>query len=440
MGLQSAYLSYRETGVDFLGALPEEWGVTRIANVFEERKILNRPDETLLSIDRYRGIIRQCDTGRKVRAPKDRAGYKLIEPNQLGYNILNAFMGSIGISRYRGIVSPAYAVARLRTDQEPWYFHYLLRTGLYQRQFNRFSYGIMYERNRLYYDRFKVIPIPLPPKNDQEKIVSYLRAQDAHIARLIKAKRELIGLLTEQKLGIIDHAVTRGLDASVRLKPSGIEWLGEVPEHWELLPLRRTLRVKSGDMIDASEETENGYPIYGGNGPRGFTKKANCVGPMLLIGRVGAKCGCVHRVEGRFWASEHALRVIPLRKFDLEYFEHLLRWIDFNRFAIRTAQPLINSTIVRSQPCAIPPLNEQQAICRWIADECLPLNEAIERAEGEIKLIREYRDRLIADVVTGQVDVRGWIPGPDDMAADEELAALCDDEETDTDGDDDGDD
>lgn len=155
-----AYDAYADSGVDFLGSLPMSWRVIRIGNVFEECKVFNRPKEALLSIDRYRGIIKQSETGRKVRAPSDRNGYKLIEPGQLGYNILNAFMGSVGVSKYRGIVSPAYAVARLRDEQEPWYFHYLLRTPLYQRQFHRFSYGIMYERNRLYYERFKVIPIP----------------------------------------------------------------------------------------------------------------------------------------------------------------------------------------------------------------------------------------------------------------------------------------
>ena len=254
--MRTPYEEYVDSGVDFIGRLPVSWSVTRVANVFQERKVFNHPEEELLSIDRYRGIIKQSETGRKVRAPKDRSGYKLIEPGQLGYNILNAFMGSAGVSPHRGIVSPAYAVAGFRREQNPWYFHYLLRTPLYQRQFNRFSYGIMYERNRLYFERFKVIPIPVPPKLEQDQIVGYLRMQDAHIARLIKTKRELIDLLNEQKLCIIDRFVTHGLDSSVALKPSGVDWLGDVPKHWEVALLKHIADVRFSGVDKHAHDDE----------------------------------------------------------------------------------------------------------------------------------------------------------------------------------------
>ncbi|MCL2523861.1 MAG: restriction endonuclease subunit S [Betaproteobacteria bacterium] len=427
----------------WLPLVPEHWNEQRAKTFFREVDERSKTgQEELLSVSHLTGITPRSQKNVTMFKAASYIGSKLCRPGDIVVNTLWAWMAALGTSRHTGIISPAYGVYRPHNADNfnPTYLDYLLRTRAYVAEYTGRSTGIRSSRLRLYPNQFLDIALLQPPRPEQDQIVAYLRAQDAHIARFIKAKRELIGLLTEQKLRIIDHAVTRGLDASVKLKSSGVEWLGEVPEHWEVIPLRRVLRVKSGDMIHASEETEIGYPIYGGNGRRGFTKKSNCEGPMLLIGRVGAKCGCIHRVDGKFWASEHALRVIPLRKIDLGFFEHLLRWIDFNRYAIRTAQPLLNSTIVRSQLCAIPQVEEQQAICRWITAECQPLDEAIARANDEITLIREYRDRLIADAVTGQVDVRGWQPGPDDAVSDTDLAALGDDDaepadEEDADGD-----
>lgn len=431
MAAASVYPNYRQPKMRWLPAVPEHWNEQRAKTFFREVDERSKSgQEELLSVSHLTGVTPRSQKNVTMFKAASYVGSKLCRPGDIVINTLWAWMAALGASRHVGIVSPAYGVYRPhRADSfNPAYLDYLLRTRAYVAEYIGRSTGIRSSRLRLYPNQFLDIALIQPPRPEQDQIVAYLRAQDAHIARFIKAKRELIQLLTEQKLRIIDHAVTRGLDAAVALKPSGIEWLGEVPEHWEVLPLRRIIRVKSGDMIHASEESEEGFPIYGGNGPRGFTEKVNCHGPMLLIGRVGAKCGCIHRVEGKFWASEHALRVIPLREFDLEFFEHLLRWVDFNRFAIRTAQPLINSTIVREQICAVPPVSEQVAIRKWIANECQPLDDAIARTEDEIKLIREYRDRLIADVVTGQVDVRGWQPGSDDMVGDDDLAALGDDE------------
>ena len=432
MMVASAYPNYRQPKMRWLPAVPEHWNEQRAKTFFREVDERSKTgQEELLSVSHLTGVTPRSQKKVTMFKAASYVGSKLCRPGDIVINTLWAWMAALGASRHVGIVSPAYGVYRPRRADSfnSAYLDYLLRTRAYVAEYIGRSTGIRSSRLRLYPNQFLDIALIQPPRPEQDQIVAYLRAQDAHIARFIKTKRDLIKLLTEQKLRIIDHAVTRGLDATVTLKPSGIEWLGEVPEHWEVLPLRRIIRVKSGDMIHASEETEEGFPIYGGNGPRGYTNKVNCHGPMLLIGRVGAKCGCIHRVEGDFWASEHALRVIPLRKFDLEFFEHLLRWVDFNRFAIRTAQPLLNSTIIREQICAVPPVLEQVAIRKWIADECKPLDDAITRIEEEIKLIREYRDRLIADVVTGQVDVRDWQPGLDDVVDDAALAALGDDSE-----------
>ncbi|AXA57408.1 restriction endonuclease subunit S [Pseudomonas thivervalensis] len=457
MPLRSVYPAYRNSGVDFLGNIPESWNVTRIANVFEERKVFNHPDDLLLSIDRYRGIIKQSETGRKVRASQDRSGYKLIEPGQLGYNILNAFMGSIGVSKYRGIVSPAYAVARLRTEQESWYFHYLLRTSLYQRQFNRFSYGIMYERNRLYYDRFKIIPIPVPPKFDQDQIVVYLRAQDSRIARFIKAKRDLIALLTEQKQIIIEGAVTQGLDATMVKIDSGIDWIPRIPAHWEICKIKHVAvfnpsRSESAALrlggesasflpmecittdgklqnVESRKVTEvwEGYTYFRRNDivmakitPCFENGKGGLLDALPTDVGFGTTEFIVLRAAAKRVRPAFLAKLLSLKTF---------RVLGADAMTGAAGQQRVPLDFVKNFRIALPSLDEQDQILSALETATVQQDAAIERIRSEIALVREYRDRLIADVVTGQMDVRGWLPSPDDVVNDEELAALEDDQE-----------
>ncbi len=184
------------------------------------------------------------------------------------------------------------------------------------------------------------------------------------------------------------------------MKDSGVPWLGEVPEHWDVAPLGRYLRVKSGDMISADEERSDGVPIYGGNGVRGYTYKSNTEGPVLLLGRVGAKCGCVHLVGGKLWASEHALRVIPQVSINLSFFARLLVHSDLNQYAIRTAQPLINSTIVRTHRVTVAPNFEQASIVRFLDHYDRKIRRYIRAKQKLIKLLEGEKQAIILRAVT----------------------------------------
>ncbi|WP_314259675.1 restriction endonuclease subunit S [Cardiobacterium hominis] len=296
---------------------------------------------------------------------------------------------------------------------------------------------------------FRVV---LPPCAEQDQIVAYLRVQDAHIARFIKAKRELIGLLHEQKLRIIDRAVTRGLDPTAKLKPSGIEWLGEVPEHWEVQRLKNIANVVLGKMLTTEAKGGNGgfKPYLRSTNVQWFKPDVRdvkemwiahtemqqlriCKGDLLVSegGEVGRACiwddelaecyiqNSVHRV---------AAKPVVLPEFLLHQFFVNGKRGRFNAIVNRVSIAHLTREKLVTIPFTVPPIAEQQTICRWIEAETQPLDEAVTRAEEEIRLIREYRDRLILDVVTGQIDVRGWQPGPDDMPSDDVLAALGDDE------------
>jgi len=361
---------------------------------------------------------------------------------------------------------PAYGVYRPhRTDSfNPAYLDYLLRTRAYVAEYIGRSTGIRSSRLRLYPNQFLDIALIQPPRTEQDQIVAYLRAQDAHIARFIKAKRDLIKLLTEQKLRIIDHAVTRGLDATVTLKPSGIELLGEVPEHWEVKPLKRWVRLNASTLGQKTNpDFEFRYVDIGSVQTGRLVKELERIRfeaapsrARRVLRRGDTIISTVRTYLKAIWyvgedaddliASTGFAVLTPGKNVEPEYLGYVIQSSAFvNRVAansIGIAYPAIAETVLGRFPVALPPtVEEQQAIVAHIKTENAPLDDAITRTEEEIKLIREYRDRLIADVVTGQVDLRGWQPGPEDVVDDAALAALGDDqddvtEEEDGDGED----
>ena len=335
-----------------------------------------------------------------------------------------------------------------------------MRTRAYVAEYIGRSTGIRSSRLRLYPNQFLDISLLQPPRPEQDQIVAYLRAQDAHVARLIKAKRDLIGLLSEQKLRIIDHAVTRGLDEAVAFKTSGIEWLGDVPAHWTVKPLKRWVRLNASTLGEKTNpDFEFRYLDIGSVKTGRLAKElerlrfANAPSRARRVLRRGDTIISTVRtyLKAIWYVNEEADDLIastgfavltPGREVEPEYLGYVIQSSGFvNRVtanSIGIAYPAIAETVLGRFPVVMPPtLEEQQEILAYIKAESAPLDQAIEQALTEIKLIREYRDRLIADVVTGQVDVRGWMPGPDDTVNEEDLAVLGGEEVIDNDGEED---
>ena len=236
------YPAMKDSSVPWLGEVPEHWDVLPNRAVFNEVKERHRPDAEMLSVTITKGVIRQHalleDSSKKDSSNQDKSAYKLVRPGDIAYNKMRAWQGAVGVSEYEGIVSPAYVVQRPREGVAPRYLHYLLRTPAFAKEAERWSYGITSDMWSLRPEHFKMIYSCLPPLPEQAAIVRFLDHADRRIRRYIRAKQKLIKLLEEQKQAIIHRAVTRGLDPNVRLKPSGVEWLGEVPEHWEVAPLK----------------------------------------------------------------------------------------------------------------------------------------------------------------------------------------------------------
>ena len=207
---------------------------------------------------------------------------------------------------------------------------------------------------------------------------------------------------------MINHAVTKGLDPNVKMKDSGVEWIGEIPEHWELKRLKYVASLKSGSGITSNEIKESGeYPVFGGNGLRGYFSSYTHEGKYVLIGRQGALCGNINYASGKFWASEHAVVATLLSDYKLFWFGELLRTMNLNQYSQSAAQPGLAVDNINNLDIPVPSNKEQTLISIYLDRHITLIDKTIKKIEKNIELLEEYKKALIHHVVTGKIDVRG---------------------------------
>lgn len=253
------------------------------------------------------------------------------------------------------------------------------------------------------------LEVPLPPIETQRRIAAFLDEKTAQIDGLIARKQALLERLAEKRQAIITQAVTKGLNPAAPMKDSGIDWLGQIPAHWEVKPLRWFIRIRSGEALRNEEmsvelsETD-AIPVIGGNGIMGYTSEENSNGVCIIVGRVGALCGNVHRVHSKSWITDNALGISRVRGFALEYLSLQLKVRDLNTLATRNAQPLMTGEVVKSQRLAYPPVEEQEAIAAHFEIVSKHLDEMVVKVLESVERLREYRSALVTCAVTGQFE------------------------------------
>jgi type I restriction enzyme S subunit len=250
------------------------------------------------------------------------------------------------------------------------------------------------------------ISIPLPGLEEQKAISNYLNQKIFEIESLITDKEKLIELLQEKRQAIISEAVTKGLDKNVKMKDSGTPWIGEVPEGWEVKRIKNVAMLQSGEGITSERITDNNeYPVYGGNGLRGYTETYTHNGNYILIGRQGALCGNINYASGKFWASEHAVVVKPLVRLVTLWLGELLRSMNLNQYSVSAAQPGLAVDKIKNLYMPFPSFEEQQIIADFIGQKASEIDSLIQQTEAQIISLIEYRQSLISEVVTGKIMV-----------------------------------
>jgi type I restriction enzyme, S subunit len=460
------YSSYTPSTLEWLEALPKNWSCPRAKTIFSAVDIRSKTgDEELLTVSARSGVVPRRHANVTMFQAKSYVGHKLCWPNDLVVNSLWAWMQGLGVSRYHGLISSAYSVYRPRSAFADYarFFDHLLRSWAYKWELQTRSKGVWLSRLQLSDQAFMEMPILLPPAAEQRAIVRFLDYWTRKIDTAINAKQRLITLFNEQKRSIAYQLISCGVKPAAPRKDSGTPWLAAIPMHWKVLQLRRLVSlVTSGSRGWASHYSDDGYIfLQSGNLSRSMTlnlARIQYVTPPrgsegertrvqrddILVCITGALTGNVAIVDVELptaaYVNQHVAlvraksRLITPRYLAMVLHSEIGR-IQFKSKEYGGTKQGLGLDDVKSALVLFPPKEEQETICTTIDQETSSLSRTMLTTDREIALLREYRMRLIADVVTGKLDVRAaaaQLPDDEgeerDFAQTDEIAAIDEDE------------
>ncbi|MEX2553501.1 MAG: restriction endonuclease subunit S [Actinomycetota bacterium] len=400
------YPKMKDSGVPWLGAVPEHWEVEFARWLFHR---MDRPpkdaDEVVTC---FRDGVVTLRRNRRVTGFTEslkEIGYQGIRRGDLVIHAMDAFAGAIGVSDSDGKGSPVYSVCQPRPRASANYFALLLREMARSGWIEAQAKGIRERSTDFRFADFAAQPVPVPTIEEQESIVRFLDYADRQIGRDIRAKQKLIKLLEEQKQAIIHQSVSLGIDPNVRLKPSGVEWLGDIPEHWEVKRLKWATRLQRGYDLPADRRIPGPYPVVSSGGLIGSHVEARAKAPGVAIGRYGST-EAVFFLERDYWPHNTSLFVTDFQGNYARWAYYMLRTISKADHSGKSAVPGVDRKDLFDIRIPVPSPAEQTQIARHADEMCEQVDGAISAARNEIVLLRELGVRLISEVTTGHLDVR----------------------------------
>lgn len=452
------YESYQDTD-NWYGCIPCSWENRRIKRLFalrDERSYLPLSEVNLISLYSSIGVRQHSDiehtTGNRAR---NADGYKIVHRDDIIVNILLCWMGAIGRSDYDGVTSPAYDVYMPRKGVNSQYYHYLFRTTAFSGECYKAGKGIMAMRWRTYSPQFMDITVPVPPRAEQDQIVRFLDWKVSEINKLIRIRRKEIQELEELRSNVIKTTVTSGLDSAASRKYSGESWIGEIPEKWQTLPIKRLFKIYSGAtpksgvrrywdgniiwVTPADFKTKDKYVSKGAKTltDEGLTSCSTSIVPAgSIIFSKRAPVGSVVINSNPLCTNQGCLSCVPYSNASAEFFYYVMSICtdEFERRASGTTFKEISLTEFGKFQMPVPSVDEQKNIASFLDGECSRIDKVISIDEEKIAGLKELKNTIVSDVVTGKIDVRNvTIPEyehVDDISDDDNE----DGEETETDG------
>ena len=417
------YESYKDSGVQWLGGIPSHWAVVRLdqgceivrGNTgFSKADLLEEGQYVALQ---YGKTYKVDEINNTFSSYVNEEFYKLSQIAMYGDTVListSETIEDLGHSCFYarqdiGLIGGEQFLLKVNQGEKfGKYLYYLSKA--FSGYLRKYATGTKVYRFNT--DHLKKIYIPQIPFNEQKIIADFLDKRLAQVDALIAKQETLLEKLAEQRVALISHAVTKGLNPDVEMKESGVEWLGKVPRSWDIANLRYFISCNSGDALESSKilrdaDEFNYIPVIGGNGLLGFTENSNYKKECIAVGRVGALCGNVHFIDYESWINDNALLIKLISdKFNINYLVYLLRSRNLNELASKTAQPLLTGTQVKAEKVCIPLMSEQLEIVRYLDTNLEALDKLLETVNKTIQTLREYRSTLITQVVTGKIDVR----------------------------------
>lgn len=421
----SKYDSFKYSGFNWVGYIPVHWNVEKLGSMLNAVSEKNQPELPLLSITREQGVIKRDiedqDSNHNF-IPDDLSGYKVLRKGQFGMNKMKAWQGSYGVSAHTGIVSPAYFIFDFTREVDPHFFNIAIRSKLYVSYFGSASDGVRIGQWDLNQPRMRQIPLILPPLPEQRAIAAFLDNKCAKIDEAVRIKEAQIKLLRERRQILIQQAVTRGLNPDAPMKDSGIDWIGEIPAHWEVKPLMTAARLKSITnqpnlellsvylergvvrFSDVEEKRTNATSLDLSNyqhvtpgdlvlnnqqawrGSVGVSKYEGIVSPAYIILALSER-----------WDPEFANLFFRSGPMVSQYL--------VSSKGVGTIQRNLYWPKLRRANIAFPPIDEQREITRYVQRECDKLDTGIQIKEDQIVALKEYKTTLINAAVTGKIKV-----------------------------------
>lgn len=430
------YPHYKDSGVEWLGEVPEHWEVEKgIRYFYETESRSTTGDEELLSVSHLTGVTPRSEKNITMFMAESYEGSKLCEVGDIAINTMWAWMAALGVSRYRGLVSPSYGTYRQKKPERfnPTFLDHLIRMDVYRSHYTVNSTGITTSRLRLYPHSFLRLKFVCPPRAEQDRIVAFLDEKTAQIDALIAKKQRQIELLDEQKAILINRAVTRGLHPDPDLQDSGIEWLPSMPRHWQRMKLRHLASMIQtgpfGSQLHSEEYVEGGVPVVNPSHMKDGAivpdmrcavsdRKATILGRHklqpgdIVFARRGelGRCALVTEIERDWLCGTGSLLFRPKRGiFDPAYLVQVLS--DHRIAALLTLQSVgstmdnLNTAMIANISIPLPPISEQAAIMKAVAELKAAFQLLGQKVESQIQTLQTLRSTLIAHAVTGKIAI-----------------------------------
>lgn len=423
----------KDSGIEWVGAIPNHWRVSKIKQIVRWKSVKGQPDLPVLSLYRDYGVIPKDsrDDNHNVTS-LDTSGYKVVEHGDLVINKMKAWQGSLAVSEYNGIVSPAYHICKITSENIcKKYLHYLLRDASYLPEYMRLSTGLRVGQWDLSFDDFKNIPFLVPPLAEQERIAAFLDAECAEIDAVLEKTRASIEEYKKLKQAVITQAVTKGIRSDRPMKDSGIEWIGEIPAEWEIRKIFRAIN-KVGDIDHyMPDSVDDGIPyLMTGDLQEKLSdvnlkrcKKVSFQDYEMLSSKIRVSKGdvifaryatigtvCFVDTEDNILVSYACLIIKP--NSSLLYGEFLFYYLkstafleEIKQYIKANTQANVGLDSVSKAKIALPSVHEQQKIVEYLRDKCKKIDALISKKQQYLTEIENYKKSLIYEYVTGKKEV-----------------------------------
>lgn len=411
------YETYKDSGLEWLGMVPEHWGIVPLKYLLSEPLQYGAnesADNCNPSEPRYIRITDITEDGKLRKStyrtlPYQKAEGYMLKKGDILFARSGATVGKTFIFEedYDACFAGYLIKASCNEKLLPMFLYYFTSSNSYENWKNStFNQATI---QNIGADKYCTLPIPTPSSEEQEGIINFLSHNVAQIDALISEKEKMVEDLKAYRSSLITETVTKGLDKDVKMKDSGVEWIGKMPQNWKLLKLKRIVNLKSGTSLTSDRILDEGkYQVFGGNGPRGYIEDYTNEGNFVLIGRQGALCGNINYANGKFWATEHAIICYPLKEIDTIWLGETLRAMNLNQYSISAAQPGLAVERINELLIPTPSISEQKEISSYLKLKITQIESAISEQEHQLSDLKSYKSSLITEAVTGKIDLRDW--------------------------------